>query len=107
MRLLMKNDLVYLLSLKMPGYFQSVKELHFNRTSMTDAESRLWFAFVSGALVSTLTSWLTSPGGLSARALARLVITMMDGTMLEKSRIELEPDVEQIIDHLQSGTKNG
>ena len=107
MRLLMKNDLVYLLSLKMPGYFQSVKELHFNRTSMTDAESRLWFAFVSGALVSTLTSWLTSPGGLSARALARLVITMMDGTMLEKSRIELEPDVEQIIDQLQSGTKNG
>lgn len=106
-QLLMKNDLVYLLSLKMPDYFQSVKEIHFNRTDLTDAEARLWFAFVSGALVSTLTSWLKSSGGLSARALARLVLTMMDGSMLKKSRVELETGVAQLIDQLQSDSKNG
>jgi AcrR family transcriptional regulator len=106
-QLLMKNDLVYLLSLKMPDYFQSVKEIHFNRTDLTDAEARLWFAFVSGALVSTLTSWLKSSGGLSARALARLVLTMMDGSMLQKSRVELETGVAQLIDQLQSDSKNG
>lgn len=107
MHLLVENDQVYLLSLKMPGYFQSVKELHFDKTDLTDAEARFWFAFVSGALVSTLTSWLAASGGLSARTLARLVLSMMDGTMLAKSRVELEPDMAQFIDQLQSDSKNG
>lgn len=105
--LLMESNQVYLLSLKMPGYFQTVKKLHFDKAGLTDAEARLWYAFVSGALVSTLASWLTAPGGLSARALAKLVLTMMDGTMLEKSRIEPVTEVSEIIDHLQSGSKNG
>ncbi len=107
MRLLMKNDLVYLLSLKMPGYFQSVKDSYFNSTDLTDAEARLWYAFASGALVSTLTSWLTSNGGFSARALARLVLSMMDGTMLARSDIRQALDVTQIIDQLQYDSKNG
>lgn len=107
MYLLMKNDLIYLLSLKMPGYFQSVKESYFDSTDLTDAEARLWYAYVSGAMVSTLTSWLTSNGGLSARALAKLTISMMDGTMLAKSGSGTELNVAQIIDQLQSDSKNG
>lgn len=101
MKLLMKNDLVYLLSLKMPGYFQSIKEAYFNNTDLTDAEARLWYAFVSGALVSTLTSWLTSSGGFSARALAKQVVSMMDGTMLAKNQPDGEIDMAQILGHLQ------
>lgn len=107
MYLLMKNGLTYLLSQKMPGYFQSLKEVYFDDTDLNDAEARLWYAFVSGALVSTLTSWLTSNGGLSARALAKLTISMMDGTMLAKSGTGTALNVAQIIDQLQSDSKNG
>lgn len=103
LKLLMENDLIYLLSMKMPGYFESVKQLHFRKTDLTDAEARLWFAFVSGALVSTLTSWISAPGGLSARALSKLVLSMMDGTMLEKSRAEIDPDVAKLIGGLKAG----
>lgn len=103
LKLLMENDLIYLLSMKMPGYFESVKQLHFQKTDLTDAEARLWFAFVSGALVSTLTAWMSSPGGLSARALSKLVLSMLDGTMLEKGRAELDPDVAKRIVELELG----
>jgi hypothetical protein len=32
---------------------------------------------------------------------------MMDGSMLKKSRVELETGVAQLIDQLQSDSKNG
>lgn len=86
LKLLLQNDQIYLLSVRMPVYFQTVKKAHFDKTDLTEAETRLWFAFVSGALVSTLTSWLTSNGGISARALAQMVLSMLDGTMLDRNR---------------------
>ncbi len=106
-KLLMENNLTYLLSMKLPEYYQSVKDLHFRNTDLNDAEARLWFAFVSGALVNVLTCWMESSGGLSARALARLVMSMMEGTVLEKCQTEVEPDVTMFIGRLQSETKNG
>lgn len=102
MDLLMKNDQVYLLSRKLPDYYQAVKDLYFNKTDLTDAEARLWFAFVSGALVNMLISWMSSTGGISARALAKLVIAMMDGTVLEKSRVDMGNDVAMFIGRLQT-----
>ena len=49
-----------------------------------------------------LISWMSSTGGISARALAKLVIAMMDGTVLEKSRVEMGNDVAMFIGHLQT-----
>lgn len=101
LKLLLKNDQIYLLSLRMPVYFESVKRAHFDKTDLTDAEARLWFAFVSGALVNTLTSWLTAGGNISARALSKMVLSMMDGTMLERNRSQNDGfNAEQIIAYL-------
>lgn len=100
--LLLKNDLIYLLSMRMPHFFQPVREAHFSKTDLTDAEARLWFAFVSGGLVSILTSWLESSGGISARALSKMTIAMMDGSMLERNHLSGEENVGTIIDYMRT-----
>ena len=101
LKLLQKNNLIYLLSLRLPVYFETVKKAHFSQTDLTDAEARLWFAFVTGGMVNTLTSWLAAGGNLSARALAKMVLTMVDGTMLERNQKQNEGlSAEQIIAYL-------
>lgn len=102
-RILMKNDLTHLMTARMLYYFDSVKAVHFDKTDLTDAEARLWFAFVSGALVNTLTSWLSSPGGISARSLSQMVLTMMDGTMMGRNEKQ-DFDPVQVIEFLSAGT---
>lgn len=104
LRLLMKNDLTHLLTGRMVHYFTSVKAFHFDKTDLTDAEARLWFSFVSGALVNTLTSWLSSTGGISARTLSKMVLSMMDGTMMERNESADTFDVGKIIDLLSADT---
>ncbi len=99
--LLMKNDLVFLLSSKMPNYFENLRKLYFSQTEVDEQEAWLWYAFVSGALTSTLVAWLKAPGGLSARALTQMVLSMLDGTAFAKSHSEQDPNVAQIISQLQ------
>ena len=102
MQLLLKNDLIYLLSRRLPYYFQVVNEVHFERTDLTDVEARLWYAFVSGAVISVLTSWLTSTGGLSARELAKMVTSMMDGSFVERNGFGEASDAFDVVTTMAS-----
>lgn len=102
MQLLMKNDLTDLFSMRIPPFFEYVKLVHFDKTDLTDAEARLWYAFVSGAVVSTLTSWLTSSGGITARQLARMVVSMLDGSMMNRNEGASLPGAKAVVERMTS-----
>lgn len=103
MHLLVKNNLMYLLSMRMPEYYMAVQKVHFSETSLTDTEARLWYAFVTGAVVNLLVSWLENPGNLSARDLSKLVMTMMDGTMMQRNELENAAGARKAVELLASG----
>ena len=104
MQLLMKNDLVYLLSMRLPTYFQTVNDIHFEKTDLTDTEARLWYAFVGGAVVSVLTSWLSSSGGLSARELAKMLTSMMDGSFMARNGFGEESGARDVVSFMAQGS---
>lgn len=97
LKLLMKHDLTWMLSEKVPLCFESVKRVHFDQTDLSAAEAKFWYAFVSGALVSTLKAWFASPGGVSARSLAQMVLTMMDGTMAQRNSSVGDFETDELI----------
>ena len=107
LKLLMKNDLTWMLSEKIPLCFDSVSQIHFQQTDLTPAEAKYWYAFVSGALVNTLMTWLEQPGSLQARTLSQMVLSMLDGTMMARNERVGGFNTEEMITLLMKDTSKG
>lgn len=105
--LLMENDLMYLLHSRMEVWFEPLKASGPDRSGLSEAETRLWFSYLNGALTSTLSSWLTASGGLSARTLAKTTLSMLDGTLLERTSFSNAGKAGQVVEALASGLPEG
>lgn len=106
-KLLMENDLMYLLTGRMEHWFEPLKAAEPDRSGLTAGEAKLWFSFINGAIASLLSSWLTSSGGLSARALAKATLSMLDGSTLEKTDFSSPGFAGQAVELLASGLPEG
>lgn len=105
--LLMENDLMYLLHSRMEVWFEPLKASGSDQNGPSETETRLWFSYLNGALTSTLSSWLTASGGLSARALAKTTLSMLDGTLLERTSFSNAGKAGQVVEALASGLPEG
>lgn len=79
LKLLMENNLTHILLYKYPEYFKKVKGIFMNNKNMTDAECEYIYAFISGAVVNTLTVWVRDGQQLTTRELAALVMQIIKG----------------------------
>ena len=106
-KLLMENDQMHLLSGSLEKWFEPLRASRLDRDGLTETEAKLWFAFVNGALSSILSSWLISGGGLSARALSKATLSMLDGTTLERTAFSSPGKAGQVVELLASGLPEG
>ena len=109
LQLLLRNDLMFLLARRLEVRFEPVRAERTGLTGLTgltDAEAKLWFSFLSGALAATLSSWLKEPNGFSSRSLAKATLTMLNGTMLNRTNLSNPEKAGQVAALLVSGLQN-
>lgn len=79
--LLIKNNLVYIMEARLPGYFKVIQETHMKDVGLTDTEAEFVYSFISGAVVNMLVSWIRGGQVLTTREMAALAIQLIDGTL--------------------------
>lgn len=99
-KLLMKHEQTALFSERLPLFYENALLCDLRKTGLSDAEAELWYAFVKGAVVSMLTTWLTSDSKISARRLAGLLMTMLVGAPAGKNWQESMPEAVDFVEQL-------
>lgn len=87
-KLLINNNLVYILEAKYPEYFKLMQFVEFRETDLSDIEAEYVYSFVSGAIVNMLVSWIKTGMVMTAREMADLVMQILDGTVLKRNSHE-------------------
>ncbi len=101
-QLLAKSDLSALLSAQVPKHFVFLRNDLPVRSGLTAAEAGLWYAFISGAVLNTLTEWIASGKGISAHQMAKLTVSMLDGSLAEQKLRDAIPEISEITQRLET-----
>ncbi|MCQ2486929.1 MAG: TetR/AcrR family transcriptional regulator [Clostridia bacterium] len=105
LKLLIKNNLVYVLDAKYTEYFKLFQILQFRKTDLTNMEAEYVYSFISGAMTRLLVSWINSGMVMPARDMAKLVMDIMDGSILQRNQngdlisnkaIYVDSDIEEL-----------
>ena len=105
LKLLIKNNLVYVLDAKYTEYFKLFQVLQFRKTDLTNMEAEYVYSFISGAMTRLLVSWINSGMVMPARDMAKLVMNIMDGSILQRNQngdlisnkaIYVDSDIEEL-----------
>lgn len=99
-RLLMQHDQTGIFTTRLPLFYEAALVGDLKTIGLTDAEAGLWYAFLRGAVVNTLTTWLSSDGRISARRLAGLAVAMLDGAPAGKNWQESMPKAADFVEQL-------
>lgn len=86
-RLLIKNDLVYIMESNVPAYSEPVrKNFKLEESHLTETEFKYIYDFCSGAIISLMVSWIRSGMVMSATEMADLVMQLLNGTILRENQ---------------------
>lgn len=105
LKLLIKNNLVYVLDAKYTEYFKLFQILQFRKTDLTNMEAEYVYSFISGAMTRLLVSWINSGMVMPARDMAKLVMEIMDGSILQRNQngdlisnkaVYVDSDIEEL-----------
>ncbi len=84
-RLLIKNNLVFVLESKAPDYYEAIRgNVKMEQTELTELEFSYIYSFCSGAIINMLVSWVQSGMVLSPQEMTNLVMKLFDGTIMKK-----------------------
>ncbi len=96
-KLLVKNNLVYILELKYPEYFKVIQFIFMRGNDISDVESEYVYSFISGAIINLLVTWINNGQVMTPKEMAKFVMRILEGTFYElhipstekESRIEI------------------
>lgn len=86
LRLLIKNNLVYVLEVNVPQYYPTVRGgLNLEKTELTETEFQQVYSFCSGGIINMLVSWVQTGMVLNAQEMTDLAMKLLDGTVLRNN----------------------
>lgn len=84
-RLLIRNNLVFVLEGKAPAYYEAIRgNVKMEKTELTELEFQYIYAFCSGAIINMLVSWVESGMVLTPQEMTELVMKLFNGSILKK-----------------------
>ncbi len=82
-KLLVKNNLVYILELKYPEYFKIIQFIFMRDKNISDIESEYVYSFISGAIINLLVTWINGGQVMTPKEMASFVMKILEGTFYE------------------------
>ena len=83
LKLLIKNNLVYILNLKYPEYFKIVQLIYLKDKGISDVEGEYVFAFITGAVIDLLVTWMNDGQVTTPREMSKFVMKILEGTFYD------------------------
>lgn len=86
-RLLIKNNLVYIMETKAPSYYETVRNyFRLEESKLSETEFHYVYSFCSGAIITMLISWIENGMVMNAQEMTDLVLKLLDGTVLRENQ---------------------
>lgn len=98
-KLLIKNNLVYILEIRYPEYFKVVQFVYLRDKSISDIESEYVYAFITGAIINLLITWIKGGQVMSPKEMSVFVMKILEGTFydLHVPKAEKESHLEEAV----------
>lgn len=97
LKLLIKNNLVYILELRYPEYFKIVQLVYLRDKNISQIEAEYIYAFVSGAVINLLITWINGGQVMTPKEMAEFVMIILEGRFYDLHISQLEK-VERLND---------
>ncbi len=99
-KILMKNNLVYLLEIRYPEYFKLVQMVYLRDVSLSEHECEYAYAFVCGAIINLLVTWVRSGEIMTPKEMSVFIMDIVDGKLYDTSisKVEAEKRIDNIIE---------
>ncbi len=90
LKLLIKNNLVYILELRYPEYFKIVQLVYLRDKNISQIEAEYIYAFVSGAVINLLITWINGGQVMTPKEMAEFVMIILEGRFYDLHISQLE-----------------
>ena len=83
LKLLINNNLIYILELRYPEYFKVVQLVYLRDKNISPIEAEYIYSFVSGAVINLLVTWIKSGQVMTPKEMSEFVMVILEGRFFD------------------------